>query len=148
MGTANGYLGRQENCEVGLGAHVVKTLTSDLKHKYHHVYFNNFFTSVQVLQQGCGTDRRGFPPALKAHGLKERYDTFCTTYNIPYYLLLPLLSSLCHNYSHSVFALPTEQDTYTETAFAPLCLHSNYCYECKLYGPCTLYLSTEVNQRQ
>ena len=45
------YTGRQENREVGLGAHVVKTLTQDLKHKYHHVYFDNFFTSVQLLEQ-------------------------------------------------------------------------------------------------
>ena len=45
------YTGRQENLEVGLGAHVVKSLTSDLKHKYHHVYFDNFFTSVQLLEQ-------------------------------------------------------------------------------------------------
>ena len=84
------YTGRQENREVGLGAHVVKTLTSDLKNKYHHVYFDNFFTSVQLLEQleeegiySCGTarkDRKGFPPALNAHGLKERYDNFCTTY--------------------------------------------------------------------
>ena len=76
------YMGREENREVGLGAHVVKSLTSDLKHKYHHVYFDNFFTSVQLLEQieedgiyGCGTarkDRRGFPPALKTHRLRER----------------------------------------------------------------------------
>ena len=69
------YTGRQENCEVGLGAHVVKTLTRNLKHKNHHVYFDNFFTSVQLLEEleedviyNCGTgrkDRRGFPPALK-----------------------------------------------------------------------------------
>ena len=79
------YTGRQENCEVGLGAHMVKTLTRDLNHKNHHVYFDNFFTSVQLLEQleedgiySCGTarkDRRGFLPALKAHGLRERYDT-------------------------------------------------------------------------
>ena len=45
------YTGRQENREVGLGAHMVKTLTSDLKRKYHHVYFDNFLTSVQLLEQ-------------------------------------------------------------------------------------------------
>ena len=45
------YTGKQENPEIGLGAHVVKMLTTDLKHKYHHVYFNNFFISVQLLQQ-------------------------------------------------------------------------------------------------
>ena len=81
------YTGRQENREVGLGAHGVKTLNSDLN---HHVYFDNFFTSAQLLEQlqedgiySCGTarkDRRGFPPALRAHGLKERYDIFYTYY--------------------------------------------------------------------
>ena len=38
------YTGRQENHEVGLGEHVVKMLTDDIKHKKkHHVYFDNFF---------------------------------------------------------------------------------------------------------
>ena len=69
-------------------------LITDLKHKYHHVYFDNFFTSVQLLEQleedgiySYGTawkDRRGFPPALKAHGLRERYDIFWTTHNTPF----------------------------------------------------------------
>ena len=76
------YTGRRVNREVGLGAHVVGMLTSDLKHKHHHVYLDNFFTSVQLLEQleevgiyGCGTarkDRKGFSPALKGAGLKER----------------------------------------------------------------------------
>ena len=33
------YQGREENREVGLGEHVVKKLTKELKHKYHHVFF-------------------------------------------------------------------------------------------------------------
>ena len=76
------YTGRQENRQVGLGAHVVKTLTQDLKNKYHHVYFDNYFAGVQLLEDmeedgiyGCGTarrDRRGFPLTLKNPGLKER----------------------------------------------------------------------------
>ena len=76
------YTGRRESREEGLGAHVVKTLTSELKHKHHHVYFDNFFTNVQLLEQleedgiySCGTarkDRKGFPPALKNVGLKAR----------------------------------------------------------------------------
>ena len=67
---------------VGLGAHVVKKLTAELKNKNHHVYFDNYFTSCQLLDDvetdglyGCGTerkDRRDFPPALKNHGLKKR----------------------------------------------------------------------------
>ena len=76
------YTGRQDNREVGLGAYVVKTLTNELKHKNNYVYFDNFFTSVQLLEEleedgiySCGTarkDRKGFPPALKSHGLKQR----------------------------------------------------------------------------
>ena len=73
------YTGRQENRQVGLGAHVVKTLTQDLKNKYHHVYFDNYFTGVQLLEDleedgiyGARRDRRDFPPTLKNPGLKER----------------------------------------------------------------------------
>ena len=76
------YTGRKEQREEGLGAHVVKSLTSDLKHKYHHVYFDNYFTSFQLLEDlkdgiyGCDTarsNRKEFPVALKTSGLKTRY---------------------------------------------------------------------------
>ena len=36
---------KDSSTEHGLGAGVVKTLTSDFKGKYHHVYFDNFLTS-------------------------------------------------------------------------------------------------------
>ena len=86
------YTGKQDSVvEKGLGAHVVKDLTSSLKGKYHHVYFDNFFTSTQLLtdleQDGiysCGTarkDRKGFPEALKKPKLSNRsvkvYVKFC-----------------------------------------------------------------------
>ena len=89
--STNGYFSRFEVYEgrkadrpvhVGLGEYVVKTLTKELKHKYHHVHFDNFFTSFQLLADlerdgiyGCGTarkDRREFPTALKNLKLKER----------------------------------------------------------------------------
>ena len=76
------YTGRKEDRQVGLGAHVVQTLTEELKNKHHHVFFDNFFTSYQLLEDlekdgiyGCGTarkDRKEFPTALKNPGLKER----------------------------------------------------------------------------
>ena len=76
------YTGRKEDRQVGLGAYVVQTLTEDLKDKHHHVYFDNFFTSYQLLEDleekgiyGCGTarkDRKEFPAGLKNPGLKER----------------------------------------------------------------------------
>ena len=39
------YTGKQG--QVGLGEHIVKTLTSELKRKN---YFDNFFTSVKLLE--------------------------------------------------------------------------------------------------
>ena len=86
------YTGRQENREVGLGAHVVKTLTKDLKNNYHHVYFDNFFTSVQYsvaratrgggdLQLWHSTEgQKRISTSPKSSWMKERYDNFCTTY--------------------------------------------------------------------
>jgi hypothetical protein len=38
-----------DTAETGLGARVVKDLTNDLKGKYHHVFFDNFFSSVSLL---------------------------------------------------------------------------------------------------
>ena len=35
---------------MGLGEHVVKKLTKELKHKYHHVFFNNYFMSLKLLE--------------------------------------------------------------------------------------------------
>ena len=77
------YTGKKNNTtEHGLGARVVKTLTSDLKGKYHHVYFDNYFTTLKLLEDlnkdntyACGTvrkDRKGFPPQLKKPNLKNR----------------------------------------------------------------------------
>ena len=69
--------------EKQLGQRVVKDLTRLLKGKNHHVFFDNFFTSEQLLQDllddgilACGTarkDHKGFPPALKQVILKNRY---------------------------------------------------------------------------
>ena len=60
----------------------MKTLTEPLKGKFHHVYFDNFFTSTELLTDlekdgvyACWTarkDRLGFPEELKKVNLKER----------------------------------------------------------------------------
>ena len=82
------YTGKKGNTtEHGLGARVVKTLTSDFKGKHHHVYFDNFFTSLQLLEDlekdqiyACGTarkDRKGFPEMLKKAKLKNRCVCVC-----------------------------------------------------------------------
>ena len=44
------YLGQQKNSEFGLGYDVVMKLCKDISGKYHHVYCDNLFTSVQLLK--------------------------------------------------------------------------------------------------
>ncbi len=76
------YTGKTKSVETGLGARVVKDLTSPLQGRYHHVYIDNFFTSVRLLEEledvglyACGTarsDRRGFPPSMKKVKLTSR----------------------------------------------------------------------------
>ena len=80
------YTGKQGgNTETGLGVKVVKTLTKDLKGSHRHLFFDNYFSSVDLLLDlhrdelyGCGTlrsNRKGFPPQLKPlvkKGFKER----------------------------------------------------------------------------
>ena len=60
----------------------MKDLTEPSRQKYHHVYFDNFFSSVGLLEDleevglyACGTartDRKGFPPELKKPKLSDR----------------------------------------------------------------------------
>ena len=73
------YTGREGSGERQLRHRVVKDLTLSLKGKSHHVYFDNFFTSEQLLCElaevdiyTCGTaqkDRRGFPPTLQVYSV-------------------------------------------------------------------------------
>ena len=59
----------------------MKSLTEPLRGKFHHVYFDKFFTSKELMTKleedgiyTCGTarkDRRGFPDKLKVN-LKNR----------------------------------------------------------------------------
>ena len=91
--SSNGYISnfqvytrkRGDNIQKGLGANVVKTLTKPYVNTYQHVYFDNFFTGVDLLCDleasglyGCSTIRsyrKGFPQQLKPvvkKGLKER----------------------------------------------------------------------------
>ena len=76
------YTGKGEGRVEVHGAHVVKKLTKDRKNENHHVFFDNYFTSYQLLEDlekdgiyGCGTgrkDRKEFPAALKNPGLKGK----------------------------------------------------------------------------
>ena len=83
------YTGKEGSAEKQLGQRVVKDLTRILKGKNHHVFFDNFFTSEQLLQDllddgilSCGTarkDRKGFPSILKEVKLKNRYAKYLQT---------------------------------------------------------------------
>ena len=76
------YTGKDGSAENKLGQRVVKDLTRLLKGKNHHVFFDNFFTSEELLQDlvedsifACGSarnDRKGFPDELKRVKLKNR----------------------------------------------------------------------------
>ena len=71
-----------ETVEAGIDKRVVKELTQDFQHKWHHAFFDNFFTSKSLLcdleevgVHGCGTvrtDRKFFPVDLKRPKLKNR----------------------------------------------------------------------------
>ena len=78
------YTGRQGNSvEKGLGTNVVTTLTKPYVNSFRHVYFDNFFTSTDLLLElersnlyGCGTmriNRKGFPADLKPV-VKKRFE--------------------------------------------------------------------------
>ena len=91
------YTGKQAGtAETGLGAKVVKTLTNDLKDSHRHLFFDNYFSSVDLLLDlhrdglyGCGTlraNRKGFPPQFKPlvkKGFKERGESrMCQSKNL------------------------------------------------------------------
>ena len=80
------YTGKEGSGEKKLGQRVVKDLIRLLKGKNHHVFFDNFFMSEQLLQDllddsilACVTARKdckGFPLALKQVKLKNRYTMY------------------------------------------------------------------------
>jgi hypothetical protein len=81
------YLGKQgnNNPEHGLAYNIVTKLTDNLHGYNHHIYFDNFFTSINLLEDlyanglyACGTvrlNRKGFPKYLKkSEAIKKRGD--------------------------------------------------------------------------
>ncbi len=77
------YTGKKGNTtENNLGSRVVKDLTFDFRNKWHHIFFDNYFNSKQLLCDleavglyGCGTarkDRKLFPTNLKTAKLRTR----------------------------------------------------------------------------
>lgn len=69
------YTGKEESAEKGLGEKVVKKLSQPLAGGNYHIFFDNFFSTVNLfddlLEEGiyaCGTfrrDRKGVPQAIK-----------------------------------------------------------------------------------
>ena len=84
MATSHGF---KSTVERHRRVRVVKKLTSDFKGKYHRVFFDNYFTSLKLLEDleadkiySCGTarrDPRGFPDMLKHAKLNTRCVCVC-----------------------------------------------------------------------
>ena len=76
------YTGKSDSAESGLGKRVVLDLARRLEGKKYHLYFDNFFSSVSLLDAllgkrlyTCGTARqnyRDFPDTLKMSGKSQR----------------------------------------------------------------------------
>ena len=74
------YVGTETSAETCLGARVVKDLTQNIVGKHHHIFCDNFFTSVKLFTElrevgvyATGTlraDRRGFPHDIKGSAKK------------------------------------------------------------------------------
>lgn len=70
--------------EKGLGERVVRDLTREIWGKYHHIYCDNYFTSINLFQDlfdnltyACGTirtNRKEIPPAIAKAKLKKQGD--------------------------------------------------------------------------
>ena len=68
------YCGKEGDSGTNLGTRVVTSLSETLKHQYYHLYFDNFFSSVDLMETllhdgiyACGTyrkDTRGLPPTV------------------------------------------------------------------------------------
>lgn len=74
------YAGKEnDQPETNLGSKVVKKLTSNIARNNHHIYCDNYFTSVPLFEElleedstyACGTfrrDRKGVPEDIKNAG--------------------------------------------------------------------------------
>ena len=81
------YTGKEDSPEKSLGTRVVKQVTGHFHGKKHHVFFDNFITSKELLDDlekdgifGCGTarkNRRGFPDLFKGANLANRCVCVC-----------------------------------------------------------------------
>lgn len=81
------YTGRNRDCaEKNLATRVVKDLTTTITGHNHKVFFDNFFSSVELVKdlqgqkiQACGTickDRKHLPSRVVQKNLKHRGDSY------------------------------------------------------------------------
>jgi hypothetical protein len=80
------YAGKENSTESSLGARVVKDLTSHIKGKNHHVFFDNFSTGTKMILDlladgiyACGTvnsNHKGFLTDMKLKRLEKRLNSF------------------------------------------------------------------------
>ncbi|KAK3108149.1 hypothetical protein FSP39_002030 [Pinctada imbricata] len=79
------YTGKEgRTAEKGLGERVVRDLSRSIWGNYHHIYCDNYFTSIQLFNDlaenktyACGTirtNRKGLPPTITKSKLKKQGD--------------------------------------------------------------------------
>ncbi|KAK3107672.1 hypothetical protein FSP39_019607 [Pinctada imbricata] len=79
------YTGKEgRTAEKGLGERVVRDLSRSIWGNYHHIYYDNYFTSIQLFNDlaenktyACGTirtNRKGLPPTIAKSKLKKQGD--------------------------------------------------------------------------
>ncbi|KAK3108956.1 hypothetical protein FSP39_019728 [Pinctada imbricata] len=79
------YTGKEgRTVEKGLGERVVRDLSRSIWGNYHHIYCDNYFTSIQLFNDltenktyACGTirtNRKGLPPTITKSKLKKQGD--------------------------------------------------------------------------
>jgi hypothetical protein len=79
------HSGKTDSVETTLGKRVVQYLTMNIKGKYHNVYFDNFFTSLELMEEllhdgiyDCGivrANRKGLDKKLKKGDSEGRVST-------------------------------------------------------------------------
>ena len=89
----NVYTSATGNREMGLGEKVVLTLAESFKGRHHQLYFDNYFTSINLLMKlsegtyGCGTirtNRKQYPSeiSVEAQRFQRGESAFCQSGNL------------------------------------------------------------------
>ena len=83
----NVYTGACGDRQTGLGEKVVLTLAESIKGRHHHLYFDNYFSSISLLSKlfedgthACGTvrtNRKGYPSEISDEAKRFNRGQFC-----------------------------------------------------------------------